>query len=143
MSDAPKKHAPRGRIKADPIQAADPSQAAPLTGGQRCTAHGKHSKKPCKNPAIMGGTVCRMHGGAAPQVMLAAEERLKAMEIPALIRLDELMHQKEFPSVAIAAVKDALDRIRGKAHESLAVAHSGTVDVVSLIRARHARHNQS
>lgn len=141
MSDS-KKHAPRGRIKADPMQMADPIQIAALSGGQRCTGHGKHSKKPCGNTAILGGTVCRMHGGAAPQVQLKAQERLNAMEIPALIRLDELMHQKEFPSVAIAAVKDALDRIRGKAHESLAVSHSGKVDIVSLLRQRHAKHQK-
>lgn len=52
-----------------------------------------------------------------------------AMEIPALIRLDELMHQREFPSVAIAAVKDALDRIRGKAAEQQTVEHIGGITI--------------
>jgi hypothetical protein len=115
-----KKHAPRGRLKADPTQPRDPMQTAPLNGGDRCTAHGKHSKKPCKNPAILGGTVCRMHGGSAPQVIAAAEERLRALRVPAVIRLEELMLQKEFPSVAIAAVKDVLDRDGklGKAKET-------------------------
>lgn len=131
MSDS-KKHAPRGRIKADPIDDSDPMNG-------RCTATNRQGKR-CGKWPIPGGSVCRMHGGAAPQVMLKAQDRLNAMEIPALIRLDELMHQKEFPSVAIAAVKDALDRIRGKAHESLAVSHSGKVDIVSLLRQRHAKH---
>lgn len=112
----------------------------PMEG--RCTATNRQGTR-CGKWPIPGGRVCRLHGGGAPQVIQAAEERLKAMEIPALIRLDELMHQKEFPSVAIAAVKDALDRIRGKAHESLAVAHSGTVDMVSLLRQRHAKHKRS
>lgn len=34
------------------------AQAAP-----RCIAHGKHSKAPCRNPAVRGRSVCRMHGG--------------------------------------------------------------------------------
>jgi hypothetical protein len=29
----------------------------------RCTAHRKHSKAPCRNPAVKGRSVCRMHGG--------------------------------------------------------------------------------
>ena len=35
---------------------------------------------------------------------------------------------KEYPSVAIAAVKDVLDRTMGKARE--AIEHSGGVDIV-------------
>jgi hypothetical protein len=34
------------------------AQAAP-----RCTARCKHSKAPCRNPAVKGRKVCRMHGG--------------------------------------------------------------------------------
>jgi hypothetical protein len=29
----------------------------------RCTARCKHSKAPCRNPAVNGRSVCRMHGG--------------------------------------------------------------------------------
>jgi hypothetical protein len=31
----------------------------------RCHAHCKHSKLPCKNAAMRGRRVCRMHGGKA------------------------------------------------------------------------------
>lgn len=34
------------------------AQAAP-----RCHARCKHSKAPCRNPAVKGRSVCRMHGG--------------------------------------------------------------------------------
>lgn len=85
-----------------------------------CTATNRQGKR-CGKAPIPGGRVCRMHGGAAPQVQLAAAERLKALEIPALVRLGELIEQREFPSVAIAAVKDALDRIQGKAIENINV----------------------
>ena len=44
----------------DPMQRA---HAAP-----RCTANSKRTGLPCKNPAVRGWTVCRMHGarGGAP-----------------------------------------------------------------------------
>ena len=31
----------------------------------RCHARCKHSKAPCRNPAVKGRSVCRMHGGRA------------------------------------------------------------------------------
>src|SRR5688572_26675649 len=31
----------------------------------RCTARCKHSKAPCRNAAVKGRSVCRMHGGKA------------------------------------------------------------------------------
>ena len=33
---------------------------------RRCSAKSKRSQKPCKNPAVVGSNVCRMHGGKAP-----------------------------------------------------------------------------
>lgn len=119
----------------DPMAVSDPM------GVPRCSAHSKQTGKPCRQPAILGGTVCHYHGGGAPQVKAKAGERLRALEHPAITRLGELVAQKEFPSVAIAAVKDVLDRVQGKATESLAVSHSGTIDYVSLLRRRHARHS--
>jgi hypothetical protein len=36
---------------------------------RRCSARCKHSKRPCKGPAVRGKNVCRMHGarGGAPK----------------------------------------------------------------------------
>ncbi|MGH9345059.1 MAG: terminase small subunit [Terriglobia bacterium] len=45
---------------------------------RKCSAKSKQSGARCKQPAIAGGTVCRWHGGAAPQVKRKAEERLEA-----------------------------------------------------------------
>lgn len=42
----------------------------------RCHATAKNSGQQCKQPAIPGGTVCRYHGGGAPQVKAAAARRL-------------------------------------------------------------------
>jgi len=42
----------------------------------KCTAHAKSTGKQCTRPAVAGATVCRFHGGAAPQVVAAAQVRL-------------------------------------------------------------------
>jgi hypothetical protein len=47
----------------------------------KCTAHSKRTGNPCKLAAILGGTVCRMHGGSAPQVKSKAAERLALAQI--------------------------------------------------------------
>ena len=111
------KHAPRGRIKArHPITGTNP-----IGPRQRCSAHGKTTKTPCKQPAIAGGTVCRYHGGAAPQVIRAAEGRLEALRTPAVAYLAYLLGQWEYPSAGLGAAKDVLDRVDGKAAELVRV----------------------
>jgi hypothetical protein len=44
---------------------------------KRCLATSKRSGDQCRRYAIPGGTVCVMHGGAAPQVAAAARRRLQ------------------------------------------------------------------
>lgn len=133
----PHRHAPRGRLKAP----ADHMDTPNHRDVPQCTATAKGSRKRCKRRPIPGGTVCVKHGGGAPQVQAKAEERLKALIDPAITRLAELIAQKEYPSVAIAAVKDALDRngALGKAKETQDVNLSGAVDIVSLLRQRRDR----
>lgn len=41
----------------------------------RCSAMSKQTKEQCKQRPVPGSTVCRFHGGAAPQVKAAAEQR--------------------------------------------------------------------
>ena len=50
----------------------EPKPRKPRKGRARCWARRKDGQ-PCGAPAIPGGTVCRRHGGSAPQVRLAAE----------------------------------------------------------------------
>jgi hypothetical protein len=117
------KHAPRGPVKVhEPVQTEHPLQKALLApGAQRCSAKSKRSQKPCNNPAIAGGFVCRMHGGSAPQVKMAARERLMNLQPLAIQTLHNLLHREEFPTVQLGAAKDVLDRTEGKAAESLAI----------------------
>lgn len=88
--------------------------------GVRCTATNRQGNR-CGKPPIAGGTVCRMHGGAAPQVKQAALERLMAYQDRAIDRLFGLVEQQAYPSTAYQAVRDVLDRTMGKPHESVSV----------------------
>lgn len=54
----------------------------------QCTATSKQSGERCRRDAIVGGTVCPMHGGMSPQVQRAAKRRLA--EARARQRLDEV-----------------------------------------------------
>jgi hypothetical protein len=47
---------------------------------EQCTAKSKQTGKPCGFPPVPGATVCRYHGGLAPQVQAKAQERIEAAE---------------------------------------------------------------
>lgn len=44
-----------------------------MDDARRCTAKSKQSGERCKRAAIIGGTVCKIHGGAIPAVKAAAQ----------------------------------------------------------------------
>lgn len=115
------KHAPRGPIKAR--EAVDP-MATPDPMAGRCKATNRQGQR-CRQPHIAGGTVCRFHGGSAPQVQKAAMERLRALQHPAVDALEWLITQRDFPSAAFSAARDVMDRTDGKPIEKVAVEHSG------------------
>lgn len=60
----------------------DPSNGAVRPDpSNRCTARTRRG--PCRNYPVKGAKVCRMHGGAAPQVRAAAERRTAEAEVTA------------------------------------------------------------
>ncbi len=80
-----------------------------------CSAKAKSTKKRCRNPVVPGATVCRIHGGSAPQVRAAGARRiLDALIGPALVELRRLVDESTIAtvsaSVRFAAVRDILDR---------------------------------
>ena len=134
MSIASQRHAPRGPVKArDHMETPDPTDAP------RCTATAKGSRQRCKRRPIPGGTVCVKHGGGAPQVQEAAMARLRRLQHPALDTLEWLVKQREYPSAAMSAVRDVLDRTEGKAPESVDLRVTGQIDIVSVLKQRQAR----
>ena len=131
------KHAPMGPIKgppADPTQAADPIQA-------RCTATTRQGHR-CGTRPIRGGTVCRMHGGGAPQVQAKAKERLAALAPKAVLVLDALLDREEFPTVQFQAARFIAEQEVGKAHESVSMEVSGEVTLSQKIAAARKRLGQ-
>ena len=76
----------------------------------RCTAR-TQSGRPCRAMAARGANVCRVHGGAAPQVRQAAQRRLQNAADVLVQRLLGFALDGEAPdAVALAAIRDALDR---------------------------------
>lgn len=128
----PQPHAPRGPlVRKDPIRDADPIR-------RRCTATNNRGAR-CRYPPIPGGTVCRFHGGGAPQVKAKAMDRLRALQHPAIDRLAQLIDQDDFPTVAYAASRDVLDRTLGKPGETLEVTVGATDALLARLDAWKAK----
>lgn len=81
---------------------------------EKCGRTSKQTGQPCKNPAGPGGTPCKFHGGAAPQVRDAGNLRVVEQEIRGtLARLDVSPVDDPFTELAklagqVVAWKDAL-----------------------------------
>lgn len=94
----------------------NPTTSEPRRGGaaldhpRRCTAR-RHDGQPCRRYAARGATVCRVHGGAAPQVQAAARRRLQqATDALAARLLGIALDEGTSEAVRLAAIRDALDR---------------------------------
>ena len=77
---------------------------------RQCTATSKQSKKRCLRSAIPGGTVCVMHGGAAPHVQRSAAERLRALVDPAITVIEDRPLDSNEPGLQARVAADILDR---------------------------------
>lgn len=73
-----------------------------MNEARRCRANRKHGRGPCRRAAINGGTVCPKHGGSAPQVKRAAQERLADLIDP-----DRIL--REAAHLALADVRQLYD----------------------------------
>lgn len=81
-----------------------------LPSGLKCVAR-KKDGTPCQRPPIRGAAVCRMHGGAAPQVQRKAAERIAHASDIAVVKIMQLMLNPNAPyAIQLAAAKDLLDR---------------------------------
>lgn len=102
------------------------AQSKPTVRQHRCKAHRKNGDR-CKQPAIAGATVCRVHGGAAKHVKAAARARLEnAADLMAKELLGIAVDPDVAPAVKLAAIKDALDRSGLKAPSEVVVSASAT-----------------
>jgi hypothetical protein len=69
---------------------------------RRCTAKSSRSGNRCRKAAILGGMVCRSHGGSAPQVKKKALERLEDL-------IDPDRALREAAKLAYSNIQDVLD----------------------------------
>jgi hypothetical protein len=97
-----------------PMHSADPMQR--FAWRRRCRARTREGQR-CGNWAIPWTTVCRMHGGMAPQVLAKANDRRSAVLLslwgitePVVQRMQEIALDPESnPKDMIAALKLLLD----------------------------------
>ncbi|RFZ35141.1 hypothetical protein DAVIS_04691 [Mycobacterium marinum] len=77
---------------------------------RQCVGHKKNGER-CKNAAILGGTVCKFHGGASKHVRNAARVRLaNAADRLARELLKMATDDNVSDAVKLNAIRDALDR---------------------------------
>ncbi len=78
---------------------------------RQCTATVSDGSRRCRRVAINGGTVCRSHGGAAPQVRAAAQRRLADLVDPAIRELQRVLDDDDADHRdRLRAVAEVLDR---------------------------------
>lgn len=89
--------------------AANPMQVAKPVPDGRCTAtaRGRHQGR-CKQPAVPGATVCRFHGGAAPQVIAAARLRCLMAADAVMAKLIKAVDEKDAPLSARVQAMNSL-----------------------------------
>lgn len=119
---------------------ADLSKVLPAV---RCTAR-KRNGEPCKAMAARGANVCRVHGGSAPQVKAAAKRRLDQAADVLVQRLLGFALDGHAPdAVALAAIRDALDRAGLGAKQALEIGVEPArwevmfTDIARISRAEH------
>lgn len=94
----------------DPMGNIDPMEAIQEASKlNQCTATNRQGKR-CGKSAIPGGNVCRMHGGAAPQVQRKARIRLLELIDPAIATLAREMVSADRSGDRQRAANSILDR---------------------------------
>lgn len=71
--------------------------------GKRCTARSKRSGEPCRNPAVLGWDVCRMHGARGGRPKRSTPDWRKTAHILKRLDLDR-QHQAASKPKAVTVV---------------------------------------
>jgi hypothetical protein len=112
-------------------------------GDHQCTARSKRTGERCQLPSMLGGNVCRSHGGAAPQTRAKAKRRLEqASDVLVQRLLQFALDGGVDDNVALRAIRDALDRagLMAKTEVSVEVKQPWEEllgDVMQITKAQH------
>lgn len=129
---------PVGNTSANRARTA-PADLTPAKGGarigrpaaedlaNRCTAKSRTTQERCRQPAILGGNVCRYHGGSSPQVQRSARARLAELVMPSINTLNYERENAESSADRQKAANSILDRA------GLTRGHSAEVDVARAL----------
>lgn len=106
----------------------------------RCNATNRQGAQ-CGKKAIPGGRVCRLHGGAAPQVQAAALNRIREARDLALTRLHESLAEDEFldPRMLLDVVTRLTDKVElmeGRATDRTESVHLEVREIRATIDAK-------
>lgn len=108
--------------------------AVTIPGSRRCISTNRTTGQRCKQAAVKGTTVCRFHGGAAPQVRAAAARRVAEQEVGEMVeRLTEEMRQAPGGSLAAAIGLPVDNDTPAEALAKAAAAARGTVNVLRQV----------
>ena len=100
----------------------------------QCQARNRSGQQ-CGQQAIMGASVCYLHGGKAPQVQRKAKERLMLASLPAVAKLIEVMDKADSWGEQRQAAINILDRSGLKPYnedEARTVVH-GDMPIIQVI----------
>jgi hypothetical protein len=104
-----------------------------LDDPRRCNGtvrNGENKGKRCPNWALLGTTVCRYHGGGAPQVRAKAQERLLLNAVHAAGYMVTAIKRKDgrkliIDGVGLAAADKILNRVLGIPGQTVTVQGDG------------------
>lgn len=96
---------------------------------EQCAAHNRQGGR-CGQRAMLGQSVCFMHGGKSPQALAKAEERMRALIHPSLSRLAGLIEKADSDSVSLNATRYVLDWAGFKATVQVQSDHEVTIRVI-------------
>lgn len=83
----------------------DPTETSP----RRCVGTNKKTGERCRNWALKGGTICKFHGGSAPQVRAAANRNIMQGELRALLQ----RHGRDVPITdPLTALQEHAGKVR-------------------------------
>lgn len=91
---------------------------AKVRQARRCRARSKRTGLPCRAYAVVGGSVCRMHGGAITRVRLAAAQRRERELIERAMWRAEQRHAGEVEAW-IARRREIASELLGKPAENV------------------------